>query len=242
MNNNYLREADRKVMEHLQGLFEFEGHPHRVYDAADPESRKFIKMLEAELGHPVNHGFLKSDAMSLSHTDESGKASYSVIMLNVDREHYLLHLGDELTHCEHMLAHGKAEEQEAYENMFHRAFRSMLGTLGMHSVHENLYKPEEMPGFWADEPGKGSVLSMPNYVGFQLAMQLAERGMEIPYKKLFWAQDHKEGMRVFRRVAKPTVALIGKQITKQLRAELIGTFVAMGLDTSVISFKSGGRG
>ncbi len=95
---------------------------------------------------------------------------------------------------------------------------------------------EEMPGFWADEPGKGSVLSMPNYVGFQLAMQLAGSGMEIPYKELFWAHDHTEGMGVFRRIAKPTVALISKQITPRLKAELIGAFVAMGLDTSVFSF------
>ena len=237
MNNDYLREADHRVMEHLQELFSFEGHKHSVYDTADPESREFIETVESELGHSLSHDFLKSDAISLTHKDkESGELGYSVVMLNVDREHYLLHLGDELIQCEHAFAHGEAEEQEAYENIFHRAFRSMLGTLGMHSVHENLYKPEERPGFWADEPGKGSVLSVPNYIGFQLAMQLAESGMEIPYKELFWAQDHTEGMRIFTGIAKPMVALIGKQITKQLRAELIGAFVAMGLDTSVLSF------
>lgn len=231
MTNDYLREADRKVTEHLQGLFGFEGHMHKLYDARDPEGREFIRRLEAELGHPISHDFLHSDVLSIQEME----GEYSIIMLNTERECYPLHLGNEMTHCEHMLAHKKAERMVDYECRFNRAFRSMLGTLGMYSVYESLFEPEERPKFWTSRPGRGSVISTQNYVGFQLAMQLVSSGKEIPYNDLFWAIDHKNGMKIFTCIAKPLLVLIDEEIKPDIRAEIIGSLVEMDLDMNVLS-------
>lgn len=230
MPNHYLREADETVMGHLQDIFGFEPHRHGVYDATYPGDRDQIDEFGRGIGIPFDHKTLKSDVISLIHGEDDQDPSYAVIFLNAGVDTYPTHLSNELTFCEHAMNHGVVEDAPGYESKFCMAYRAMIGTLGVIGVSERM-RPA-IQHFFPSEPGEGSVLSVPNYIGFYLGAQLARSGQDIPYRDLFHASDQKQGMRIFTDIEKPRIVCAVER-GKTVRAEIAGAFVAMGLDTSI---------
>lgn len=185
MDNNYLREWDRKMTDYLAGLFDFKPHEHQVYDARDPKNAKVLEMMRGWID-PVDweHGTKVATMM------ENERMRYHLVMAADNENHYPLLLAEGVTSGEHNVKHTNPDDPDEYFSRFHLPFRTIVSHIGSRSAYKHLTGEDFdiIPGL--DVTSEQRML---NSLGCLAAYQLISGRKEIPYREIFRAENQKDG-------------------------------------------------
>jgi hypothetical protein len=221
MNNNYLREWDRKVTDYLAGLFGFKPHEHQVYDARDPENAEILRIMKAN-GDSTDWKQTTA-ASTVMDMEESRRMKYHLVMAAENENHYPLLLADGVTSGEHIVKHMNLDNPDEYLSRFHIPFVSMISHLGARSAYRHLKGEESdiIPGL--DLTSEQRMLAS---FGCLAAYQLISGRKNIPYREIFSAENHRDGWAI---VKVEPIIMVPDNIPPHLDQVLDDTLREMGM-------------